>query len=332
MPITSYATHEAEAELKEFLYEPGQIGPWDVHVRVDYCGVCHGDLHFMDNSWGISQYPMVPGHEIIGTVQDRGTNVSNLKAGQRVGVGLQVGACLECEWCLRGQETCCSDMRLIGLAQHGGFADAVQVDSRFAYPIPDELDPEEAAPLLCAGAAVFAPLRRHTKAGSKIGIIGIGGLGHLAVQFAKALGCEVVAFSTTSEKERYAKGFGASHFVLVNDPAQLELHTGKLDLILSTVDIELDWMIYLSLLKPEGKLCMVGIPETFAIPALPLIMGRKSIVTNLLANRSEMVEMLDFSAAHGIRACCESMPMSKANEAIERVRNNNQRFRIVLHN
>jgi uncharacterized zinc-type alcohol dehydrogenase-like protein len=332
MAIRCYAALEANAPLREFEYEPSEIGPWDIKVSVDFCGLCHGDLHFIDNSWGISQYPMVPGHEIVGTVKSAGSSVTNVAIGQRVGIGLQVGACLECEWCLRGKETCCPNMRLIGLGQHGGFADVLHVDSRFAYPIPDNLDSEAAAPLLCAGATVFAPLRRHAGVSTRVGIIGIGGLGHLALQFARALGCEVTAFSSTKEKEEYAKALGAHRFVLVDDPGRLQDHAGTLDLILSTVDTEIDWMAYLGVLRPEGKFCLLGIPETVSVPALPLVLGRKSIITNLLANRSEMKEMLDLSSRFGIHATCESLPMAEVNTAIERVRRNDQRFRIVVHN
>lgn len=333
MPIECLAAHGPGQPLEQFSYNPGDLGVLDVLVDVDVCGVCHGDINLLDNNWGVSEYPMVPGHEIVGRVVDAGAQVTAVTIGQRVGVGLQVGACLDCTWCLRGMETRCSGFRLIGLGTHGGFADAIKVDSRFVHPIPDGLDSASAAPLLCAGAAVFAPIRRLADRSSRIGVIGVGGLGHLALQYARAMGGSVTAFSLSADKAQYAKAFGAERFVLADDPAKIaEEHSGSLDLIVSTVDATLDWSSYLMALRPAGTLCFVGIPNQVAVPGLPLVLGQKRIIGSLMANRGEMREMLTLSDRLNIHATCEVLPMARVNEAVDRVRKSDTRFRIVMAN
>ena len=193
MGFRAYAAHEQKGPLAPFVYEPGELGPNDVEIRVSHCGICHSDVHLVDGDWGASSYPMVPGHEIVGTVAAAGPAVRQLAVGQRVGVGWQCGACLECEWCVSGQENLCAQEEATCVERPGGFAERIRVDGRFAFPIPDALRSEHAAPLLCGGVTVYAPLARFARPSLRVGVIGIGGLGHLALQFARAMGCEVTA-------------------------------------------------------------------------------------------------------------------------------------------
>jgi uncharacterized zinc-type alcohol dehydrogenase-like protein len=334
MSIHGYAAVKAREPLQQFSYDPEDLGPFDVEIAITHCGVCHSDIHLVDNDFQISHYPFIPGHEVVGTVRAMGSQVTNLRAGQRVGVGWQCGSCLECEWCVQGEETCCAQQRWTCVGRHGGFAEAIRVDSRFAFAIPDALDSADAAPLLCAGITVYSPLRAPgIGPDSKVGVIGIGGLGHLALQFARAMGYEVTAFSTTPDKQKEAESFGADRFVVSTDAAQMEQAAGSLDLLICTVNVDLDWMQWMNLLRPWGTLCFVGLPpKPVNISAMSLIMGNRSVRGSGIGNRSTMREMLEFAARHGIKPHIQIMPMSQATEAINIVRNNKARYRIVLEN
>ena len=231
----------------------------DVDVKVSHCGICHSDVHLIDNDWGISHYPLVPGHEIVGTVAATGEAVEQLNIGERVGVGWQSGSCLRCEWCLNGYENLCRSKVLTCVRRHGGFADFVRTDSRFTFSIPESLGSAGAAPLLCAGVTVYAPMRRYgVRPHHHVGVIGIGGLGHLALQFAHAMGCEVTAFSTNPEKKDDAAAFGADHFVMSRDPSQMRNAAQTLDFILSTATAPLPWTAYVEALRPNGTLTIVS--------------------------------------------------------------------------
>ena len=332
MNIECYAAQEAKAPLEAFSYVSPALGPWDVEVNVTHCGICHSDVHLVDNDWGISQYPQVPGHEIVGTVSTMGASVKHLKAEQRVGIGWQSSSCMTCEWCISGKEKLCSQMMGTCLGRHGGFAKAVVVDSRFAFALPEELESENVAPLLCGGITVFAPLIHFDiRPTMKVGVIGIGGLGHLALQFYKAWGCEVTAFTATSGKEKEAKEFGAHQVLNSKDPEVLKDNAATLDFIISTAPGDLDWGAYLDVLRPEGKLCVVGVPQSpMAIPAFPLIAGQKTVCGSPIGGRSDIDTMLTFAARHSIKAQTESYAMSEVNPAMDRVRNNQARYRIVL--
>ena len=334
MNIDCYAAQEAKAPLEAFSYVSPDLGPWDVEVKVTHCGICHSDVHLVDNDWGISQYPQVPGHEIVGTVSAMGASVKHLKAEQRVGIGWQSSSCMTCEWCISGKEKLCSQMMGTCLGRHGGFAKAVVVDSRFAFVLPDRLESENVAPLLCGGITVFAPLIHFgIRPTMKVGVIGIGGLGHLALQFYKAWGCEVTAFTATSGKEKEAKEFGAHQVLNSKDPEILKANAATLDFIISTAPGDLDWGAYLDVLRPEGKLCVVGVPQNpMAIPAFPLIAGQKTVCGSPIGGRSDIDTMLTFAVRHGIKAQTESYAMSEVNPAMDRVRNNQARYRIVLKN
>jgi len=334
MHIECYAAYDAGKPLEKFRYEPKLLGPWEIEVEVTYCGICHSDIHLIDDDWGISSYPLVPGHEIIGTVTAKGKSVNVLKRSNRVGIGWQCGACMTCEYCLSGRENLCPKKKATCVDQYGGFAQSVRVDSRFAFRLPEELDSESAGPLLCGGITVYSPLRIYgVTAPMKVGVIGIGGLGHFALQFARAFGCEVTAFSSTPEKEKEALKLGAHRFIPSKDTHALRKAKNSLDFIISTVFVDLDWERYLTILKPGGKLCFVGAPENpILVPAHQLIVSQKSVCGSNTGSLHMIREMLDFSARHGITAQTEIMPMSDVNKAIQKVRDNKARYRIVLKN
>lgn len=333
LSIAAFAATKQNGALEAFEYLPEPMGPHDVEIEIEYCGVCHSDVHLVDNDWGISQYPLVPGHEVIGTVHDKGGLVQHLKIGQRVGLGWQRSACLECESCKKGDENLCSRQKATCVGHHGGFAQEIRTDARFVFPIPDGLDSANAAPLLCGGITVFSPLSQFTTPYMRVGIIGVGGLGHLAIQFARAMGCEVTAFSSSSDKETEAKKFGASRFVASNNPAKMESCFNTLDFILSTATADLDWELYLRCLKADGKLCFVGIPpKPLTINIGSLLGGRKSIVASPIGSRTTMEHMLTFAARHKIQAQIEVLPMKSLNDALTRVRKNKARYRMVLKN
>jgi uncharacterized zinc-type alcohol dehydrogenase-like protein len=334
MPINCLAAHAAKQQLRPFQYDPPELGPGDVEVKITHCGVCHSDLHLINNEWGMSVYPMVPGHEVIGHVSALGTNVKSLKLGQRVGVGWQAGACLECDYCLRGEENLCAQNQPTCVGRPGGFAERVRVHSHFAFPIPEAIESEKAGPLLCGGLTVFTPLRVFTVTPlMRVGVIGIGGLGHLALQFLRAFGCEVTAFSSTPGKEAEAKKFGAHHFADSRDSAGMAKLRTRFDFLLSTVWVDLDWNAYLDLLRPKGKLCIVGVvAQPLSIPAFPLIVGQKTLCASNTGGSSTMREMLEFVARHGITPQVELKPMAEANTALARLASNRVRYRLVLAN
>ncbi len=332
MQVNAYAAYQAKENLKEFNYDSKVPEGKEVEIKITHCGICHSDIHLIDNDWMISQYPLVPGHEIVGIVTKTGKDVTDLKPGMRVGVGWQSGACHECEWCTTSQENLCAKSVATCVGKFGGFADHIITDSRFAFPIPEALDSENAAPLLCGGITVYSPLKNYeVKPSHKVGVIGIGGLGHLALQFARAMGCEVTAFSTSADKEEEAKSFGAHKFVNSKDKKQMQEMTGKLDFILSTVTASLDWMDYMNVLRPNGKLIFVGAaPGNIEIPPMALVLGQKIVGGSVIGGIAILKEMLDFAARNGIKAKTELFKAADVNKAVEKVRSNTIRYRAVL--
>ena len=332
--IQGLAAHAAGAELLPFRYDPGQLGSHEVEIGVTHCGVCYSDIHLISNDWGTSQYPFIPGHEIIGTVTAMGPEVRSIRLGQRVGLGWQADSCGRCEWCTRGMENLCPDSVATCVHRHGGYAERVRASARFVIPIPTALDSERAAPLLCGGITVYNPMRAHgINPSSRVGIVGIGGLGHLAIQFARVFGAEVTAFSTSAAKEDEARGLGAHHFVNTRESKAMKEVAGTQDFILSTINADQDWGVYIQTLRPTGTLCFVGVPPSpVAVHAFPLIAGLRSISGNNPGSPYQLREMLDVAARHGVHAQTESFPMAKANEAIEKVKKNKVRYRAVLAN
>ncbi len=332
--IQGYAVHAAGAELLPLRYDRGDLLPQDVEVSISHCGVCHSDLSLIDNDWGLSQYPFIPGHEIVGTVTEVGSAVRHLAAGDRVGIGWQADSCGICEWCRKGEENLCAQAQPTCVGRHGGYAEAVRVNARFAVKLPEALDSQTTAPLLCAGITVYQPLRcAGVNPSSRVGVIGIGGLGHLALQFARAFGAEVTAFSTSVDKEAEALELGAQRFVHSRESKAMKAVEGTQDLIISTVNAAQEWNAYVSALRPQGTLCLVGVPpKPVSVEAFPLIAGARCVCGSNTGSPARIAEMLDVAARHGIGARTELFRMGDANQAIARLRRNTVHYRVVLAN
>ena len=331
MPVFAYAAYGPREALVPWIYETGPLGDGEIDLAVTHCGICHTDVHLIDDDFGLSNYPLVPGHEVVGTITAVGRAVQNLVVGQRVGVGWQRGACEHCEWCQQGLQNLCAGSRPTPLAGHGGFASSLRVDSRFAIPIPDALDSAMAAPLLCAGITVYSPLSRLVRPACRVGVIGVGGLGHLALQFARAMGAEVFAFSTSTDKEHEAQHLGAHHFVVSTDPAQMRCAAGSLDVLLATAPVDLDWSAWLGTLRPTGTFCLVGVaPGPVTLPVLPMIFGQFSFAGSVIGSPQQIAEMLRFAALHAVRPAIEVLPLVQVNVALDKVRRNQARYRMVL--
>jgi uncharacterized zinc-type alcohol dehydrogenase-like protein len=331
--ILGYAAKTVGQPLEPFIFEPPKLGESDVRVSVSHCGVCHTDIQAIDDYYDITTYPFVPGHEIVGTISEVGGAVSGLKAGDRVGIGWQGRSCGRCEWCLKGEEQFCMDIVDSGTwVPYGGFASSVVVDNRFAYPLPDPMPSEIAAVLMCAGITVYSPLRAYVeKSPQKIGIVGVGGLGHLALQFARALGYEVTAISSTPDKQEQALAFGAHHFIVSSDKGSMRQVDYGFDMLLCTANDGINWEALLMTLKKKGKLVLVGFPDV-RFNSTDLVAHQLAIIGSFLGNRNTMREMLSFAQAHGITPTVERMPMAQVNKAIQMVKENKARYRIVLVN
>jgi alcohol/geraniol dehydrogenase (NADP+) len=332
--INGLAVHAAGAHLLPYKYDPGDLGATEVEIKISHCGVCHSDIHLIDNDWGISKYPFIPGHEIVGTVSAVGSRVTDRKVGQRVGVGWQADSCGVCEWCRQGDEHLCAKSQPTCVGRNGGYADRIRVNAKFAIPVPSVLESENVAPLLCGGITVYSPLRNHgVRPSSRVGVIGIGGLGHIGLQFAKAFGAEVTAFSTSKDKEAEAKNLGAHLFVNTRDTGALKKVAGSFDLLLSTVSADQDWQGYVNALRPKGTLCIVGAaPSPLQLAAFSLISGQKAVSGSPTGSPRDLHEMLDVAARHGVKAVTEKFAMAKANDAVAKVKKNQVRYRAVLAN
>lgn len=332
--IHGLAVHAAGAQLVPYKYDPGELKADEVEVKISHCGVCHSDIHLIDNDWGISKYPFVPGHEIVGKISAVGSGVKDRKVGERVGIGWQADSCGICEWCRQGDEHLCAQAQPTCVGRNGGYADAVRVNSRFAIPVPEALDSEGVGPLLCGGITVYSPLRNHgVRPSSRVGVVGIGGLGHMGLQFAKAFGAEVTALSTSKDKEDEARQLGADHFVNTRDAGELKKIAGSFDFVLSTVSADQDWQALVNSLRPKGTLCVVGVPPSpISLQAFPLIAGQRAVAGSPTGSPRDLHEMLDVAARHGVKATTERFAMAKANEAIAKVKKGKVRYRAVLAN
>jgi alcohol/geraniol dehydrogenase (NADP+) len=332
--IHGLAVHAAGAHLLPYKYDPGELKVDDVEVKISHCGVCHSDVHLIDNDWGMSKYPFIPGHEIVGTITAVGASVCGLKVGDRVGIGWQADSCGQCEWCRQGEEHLCAKSQPTCVGRNGGYADSIRVNWRFAIPVPEVLESENVAPLLCGGITVYAPLRNHgVRPSSRVGIIGIGGLGHIGVQFARAFGAEVTAFSTSKDKEEEARRLGANHFINTRDTGAIKKIAGSFDFLLSTVNADQDWQGYVNALRPKGMLCMVGVPPSpVALQVFALVGGQRAISGSPTGSPHDLTEMLDVAARHGVKAVTERFPMAKANDVVAKVKKNQVRYRAVLAN
>jgi len=282
----------------------------------------------------LSKYPFIPGHEIVGTVTGVGSEVTDRTLGERVGIGWQADSCGICEWCRQGDEHLCAKAQPTCVGRNGGYADAIRVNAKFAIPVPEGLESENVAPLLCAGITVYSPLRNWlARPSSHVGVVGIGGLGHLGLQFARAFGCEVTAFSTSKDKEAEARELGAHNFVNTRENGELKKAAGSLDLILSTVSADQDFQSFVSLLRPKGTLVVLGAsPSPMQIAAFSLIGGQKAIAGSPSGSPRDLHEMLGVAARHKVKAITEKFAMKDANKAVEKVKKNQVRYRAVLAN
>ncbi|HVZ93885.1 MAG TPA: NAD(P)-dependent alcohol dehydrogenase [Phycisphaerales bacterium] len=332
MPFRVYAANRQNSALEPTSFDPGPLKPDDVDIQVTHCGICHSDLAMLENEWGMSKYPVVPGHEVIGTVAALGSNVSHLKPGQRVGLGWYSATCRHCEWCESGEHALCQTAESTIINRFGGFADRVRCSAYCAVPIPEGLDSENAAPLLCAGITVFNPfVKFNFSPMARVGVVGIGGLGHLALQFARAWGCRVVAFTSTGAKADEAKKFGAEEIINSRDPKDLDAAAGSLDVILNTVGAAIDWQRYVNALRPKGTLVVLGASTTnLEVSPFSLIMARRSIAGNPSGGPGDIARMLQFAKHHGIKAQTERFPMTRVNEALAHLKADKARYRIVL--
>jgi uncharacterized zinc-type alcohol dehydrogenase-like protein len=334
MMVRAQAALSAKGRLQPFEYDAGAIGPEQVDIRVTHCGICHTDSAAVDNDLGFSQYPLVPGHEAVGIVAAVGAEVDRLQVGQRVGVGPMCGSCMKCEWCEAGLQHLCPNVALtIFGGHHGAFATHVRVNNwQFAFALPDEIKSEHAGPLMCAGATVFTPILQYgVRPTDRVAVVGVGGLGHLAVQYLAKWGCDVTAVSSSRDKEDQARELGARHFVATRGTDELRRAARSFDFIFCTVAGDLPWDEYLAALRPQGKLCIIGIPnKPVTFGAFGLIGGEKSIVGGQTGSVGDTAEMLAFTARHGIKPIIETFPMAEADRALEHTRSGKARFRAVL--
>ena len=328
-----WAASTAGSRLQKQSFTVGDLGPEQVQIRVESCGICHSDLSMIDNDWGTSTYPLIAGHEVVGVVEAVGDFAKGLAVGDRVGLGWFAGSCMSCRPCLSGRHQLCGSAEQTIVGRHGGFAERVRAHWSWAIPLPAGLDARKAGPLFCGGITVFAPIMDGgVKPTDRVAVIGIGGLGHMALQFLRKWGCHVTAFTSNANKAEEAMAMGAHAVLDSRDPAAMKQAVGSFDFILSTVNVPLDWSAYLDLLAPDGTLHFVGaVLEPVAVPAFSLIGGRKKIAGSPLGSPATVRTMLDFAARHGIAAQTEDFSMTDINAALDHLRAGKARYRLVLH-
>ena len=332
--INAYATNQEGGSLEPFTYEVGELSPNEVEIDISYCGICHSDLSMINNEWGLSQYPFVGGHEIIGKIARLGRNIGHLEIGTTVGLGWHSAYCGNCESCRSGDENLCGNAEGTIVARHGGFADKVRADAASVVVVPQGIDLPSAGPLLCGGITVFNPLVQFDiKPTDKVAVIGIGGLGHIALKFLNAWGCQVTAFTSSESKREEALGMGAHKTLNSRDETEIKAAASRFDFILSTVNVKLDWNLYLDTLRPKGRLHFVGATlEPLDIGAMALISGQRSVSGSPVGSPATIATMFNFANRHQIQPQVEMFPMSKINEALERLKSGGARYRIVLSN
>ena len=330
--IKAYAVHEPNGKLTPFEYDPDLLGENEVEIDVMHCGICHSDLSMIDNEWGMTQYPLVPGHEVVGRVSSMGDNVTHLNIGDYVGLGWHSGYCMTCSTCLSGDHNLCAWAQATIVGHHGGFADKVRASAASVVKLPDSIDKKSAGPLFCGGITVFNPLVQFDiKPTDKVGVIGIGGLGHISLQFLNAWGCEVTAFTSSDQKKVEALELGAHYTLNSRDPSEIETASGGFDLILSTVNVKLDWNTFIGTLRPKGRLHFVGATlEPLDVGVFSLIAGQRSISGSPVGSPGNIARMLDFAVQHDIKPVIEKYSFDNINKAIARLRSGEAHYRIVL--
>jgi uncharacterized zinc-type alcohol dehydrogenase-like protein len=332
--IHALAARQPHGQLEAYSYDPGPLGDEQVEIAVEYCGICHSDLSMRDNEWRLTQYPFVPGHEAVGKVVDAGRAAKSVRVGQTVGLGWNSASCLHCRPCLRGYHNMCETLEQTIVGRPGAFATRVRCHWAWATPIPEGLDIAKAGPLLCGGITVFSPLlEARVLPTHRVGVVGIGGLGHMALQFLNKWGCDVTAFTSSAGKAEEARRMGAHHVIDTHSQEELAKAQNRFDFIISTVNANLDWPAYVSALAPQGRLHVVGVPpDPIAVPVFLLLTGQRSIGGSPSGSPSAVADMLHFAARHAIAPVTEEFPMSHANAALEHLDAGKARYRIVLKN
>ena len=339
-PTKGYATHGADQPLKPFSFHRRNPQPNDVQIDILFCGVCHSDIHLARNEWGGSNYPMVPGHEILGRVVKVGRNVKKFKEGDLGAVGCMVDSCRTCPECEKGLEQYCDGIvvtyngkdEYTGEHTYGGYSKSIVVNEDFVLHVPQNLDPAAAAPLLCAGITTYSPMRHwNVQSGQKVGVVGLGGLGHMALKFAHAMGAHVVLFTHSPNKVEDAKRLGADEVVISKDEDAMEKHAKTFDFMIDTVSAKHDLGVYIGMLKRDCTMTLVGLPpEGNPLDAFPLILRRRSLAGSLIGGIPETQEMLDFCGKHGIVCDIEKIRMDQINEAYERMLKSDVKYRFVI--
>lgn len=330
--VHAYAVHEPGGRLEPYEYELGPLDATDVDIDVLSCGICYSDVSMIDNDWGFSPYPMVPGHEIVGKVREVGDRVSNLTVGDHVGLGWHAAYDMTCDQCLAGDHNMCPNAQSTFIGRPGGYADIVRADAAATFKLPESVDPATAGPLMCGGITVFSPLSQFDVSPTdSIGVVGIGGLGHLAVKFARAWGCHVTAFTSTDAKHAEALELGAHEVLNSRDPDAIASATGRFDLLITTVNVPLDWNSYLETLKPRGRLHVLGaVLEPLSFPVQSLMMTQRSVSSSPAGKPSDITKMLELAGRHSIQPVVEQFSFEDINDAVDHVRGGNARYRVVL--
>lgn len=329
--IDAWIATAAKQKMVRQQIDIGPLGDEEVEVKVEHCGLCHSDLSVLNNEWGISQYPAVLGHEVIGRVTAVGSAAKGLEVGQRVGIGWNAGSCMHCRQCRSGIHHLCVQVQPTIVGHRGGFASHVRSHWVWAIPLPEQLNIADAGPLLCGGITVFNPLAMYAEPTSRVGVVGIGGLGHMAVKFAAAYGCEVTALTSSERKFQEARSFGAHNVVSSRDSDAIKKLAGTLDLLIVTVNVPLDWEAMITALAPNGRMHVVGaVLEPIPVAAFAMIAGQKCVSGSPTGSPVAMETLLDFASRHNVMPQTEHLPMSRINEAFERLAASKVHYRFVL--
>lgn len=330
--IQAWAALEAQQPLQPFEYDPGPLAATDVEIEIRHCGICHSDLSMIDNEWGVSRYPLVPGHEVVGTVSQVGPLVKHLKPGQTVGLGWHAGYCNQCYLCLDGDHNLCQRARPTIIGRYGGFADRVRASSNSVVALPDGLDPASAGPLFCGGITVFNPLLQYDIPPlAKVAVVGIGGLGSMALQFLRAWGCEVTAFTSSEAKRTEALQLGAHHTLNSRNADEIAAAANRFDLIISTVNVRLEWALYINTLRPKGRLHFAGaMNEPLSVNLVSLMSAQRTISSSPVGSPGAIAKMLEFAKRHRIVPVVETFAFDEVNAALEHLRSGQARYRVVL--
>lgn len=331
MAYQAWVSSAAGGEFKKQSLDRPPLGAEEVEVAVDHCGICHSDLSMWHNDWGMTKWPAVFGHEVVGRVTDMGPQAKGLTVGQRVGIGWNCGSCMHCRQCMSGEQHLCHQAQPTIAGHLGGFANSVRAHWAWTLPLPDGLNIADAGPMLCGGITVFNPIAMFATPKSRVGVIGIGGLGHMALKFAAAYGCDVTAFTSSENKFDEARSFGAQQVVATGDHDAIGKLANSFDLLIVTVNVQLDWEPLIAALAPNGRLHIVGaVLEPIPVPIFPLLTRQGSLGASPTGAPVDMADMLAFAARHEIAPQTEHFPMSKINEAFEHVADGKARYRVVL--